>query len=237
LSYILSAALLVLGAAIFTCGQTPSKKQNDRPPELAPAVTVAGEASSGQSAIYTYEFSQPQFEITRVVVEHDSAGHGRVVLERLGESTPIIEPLEISLPALSRITGLWQELRFLDSDTNYQSDKQFPHMGTVRLKMREGSRMRAAEFNWTHNREASELANEYRRLGDQAKFVFDITVARENRPLDAPKLMDHLEIMLNRSGLSDPQQLIPLLRELKTDERIPLMARNRADRLLKKIQK
>jgi hypothetical protein len=237
LKHILSAALVISVAAIFTCGQTPAKKQNNRPPELAPAVTVPGNPSQAEPAAYTYEFSQPQFLITHVVVEHDSAGHGRMILERLGESTPIIEPLELSPAALGRITALWQALRFLDSNTNYQSDKQFPHMGTVRLKMRVGARTRTAEFNWTHNSDAAALANEYRRAADQGTFIFDITVARENRPLDAPKLMDQLEIMLNRSGLSDPKQLIPLLRELKTDERIPLMARNHATRLLKKIEK
>ena len=244
LKHILSAALLVSGAAILTCGQTPAKKQNNRPPELAPTVTIPANPpvvsvspSQASPGTYTYEFSQPHFLITHVLVEHDSAGHGRLILERLGETTPIIEPLEISVAALGRITALWQSLRFLDSETNYQSEKQFPHMGTVRLSMRVGSRSRKTEFNWTHNSDAAALANEYRRLADQGKFIFDMTVARENRPLDAPKLMDQLEIMLKGSGLSDPQQLVPLLRELNTDERIPLMARNHAARLLKKIEK
>jgi hypothetical protein len=244
LKHILSAALLVSGAAILTCGQTPAKKQNNRPPELAPTVTipanppaVSASPSAASLGTYTYEFSQPHFLITHVLVEHDSAGHGRLLLERLGETTPIIEPLEVSAAALARITALWQALRFLDSETNYQSEKQFPHMGTVRLSMRSGSRFRNSEFNWTHNSDAAALVNEYRRLADQGTFIFDITVARENRPLDAPKLMDQLEIMLKGSGLSDPQQLVPLLRELKTDERIPLMARNHAARLLKKIEK
>jgi hypothetical protein len=46
-----------------------------------------------------------------------------------------------------------------------------------------------------------------------------------------------METLLTRAGLSDPYQLVPLLTELKTDERIPLIARNHADRILKKIEK
>jgi hypothetical protein len=103
--------------------------------------------------------------------------------------------------------------------------------------MEQGTRRRTTEFNWTSNRDAFALTTEYRRVVDQVMFVFDITIARENRPLDAPKLMDQLEILVTRDGLSDPQQLLPLLRELKTDERIPLIARNHAGRILKKIQK
>jgi hypothetical protein len=46
-----------------------------------------------------------------------------------------------------------------------------------------------------------------------------------------------VESFYNRNALSDPKQLVPLLKELRTDEHIPLIARNHADRLLKKIEK
>jgi hypothetical protein len=39
--------------------------------------------------------------------------------------------------------------------------------------------------------------------------------------------MEHLESMLKRNWLSDPEQLIPLLKDLSGDEHIPLIARNR----------
>jgi hypothetical protein len=43
--------------------------------------------------------------------------------------------------------------------------------------------------------------------------------------------------MVIRKELSDPLQLVPLLEDLANDEHIPLMARNHATRILKKIQK
>jgi hypothetical protein len=49
--------------------------------------------------------------------------------------------------------------------------------------------------------------------------------------------MELLESLLKRDGLSDPHQLIPLLKDLSTDEHLPLIARNHALRLLKKIEK
>jgi hypothetical protein len=57
------------------------------------------------------------------------------------------------------------------------------------------------------------------------------------QPLNAPQLLNEMEMLLNSNGLSDPYQLVPLLTELKTDEHIPLIARNHADRILKKIEK
>jgi hypothetical protein len=68
-------------------------------------------------------------------------------------------------------------------------------------------------------------------------LVFDISVARESQPLNAPKLMEQVEGMLKRNGLSDPKQLLPLLKEISTDEHLPLIARNHALRLIKKIEK
>jgi uncharacterized protein (UPF0147 family) len=48
--------------------------------------------------------------------------------------------------------------------------------------------------------------------------------------------MDQIELQLKRNGLSDPQQLVPLLNEISTDEHLPLIARNHALRLIKKIE-
>ncbi|HYJ92753.1 MAG TPA: hypothetical protein VEV84_15690, partial [Pyrinomonadaceae bacterium] len=59
----------------------------------------------------------------------------------------------------------------------------------------------------------------------------------ENQPLNAPSLMDELDSYLRRNEISDPKQLLPLLKELSNDERIPLIARNHASKLAEKIDK
>ena len=232
---------LVLLLAIFTNAQdksSPVHKQNARPGQSAEAAkpTEANKPDT-EPAKYSYEFSQPEFYIPHIVVEHDASGRGQITFKRLNEETSIVEPLEISAASWARISELWQTLRFLDSDVNYQSSKQFPHLGTMRITMQQGTRKRVAEFNWTNNAQASALVNEYRRLADQAIFVFDVSVARENQPLNGPKLMEQLESMLKRNWLSDPQQLTPLLKDISTDEHLPLIARNHALRLLKTIEK
>jgi hypothetical protein len=155
----------------------------------------------------------------------------------LNEDTPVSEPIELSADALARISSAWQSLQFLESDTDYQSNKQFPHLGTMKIGMQRGERKRVAEFNWTNNDDASTLVNEYRKAADQAILVFDIAIARENQPLNAPKLMETMESLLKRNALSDPRQLLKLLQDLSTDEHVPLIARNHALRLIKKIEK
>ena len=228
---------MVFSAAISIYAQDQSgAKHNPRPQQVAGSTTDGG-GTKTEAVKYSYEFSQPKFYIKHIVLEHDANGRGTVTFERLNEDTPVSEPIELSADALARISSAWQSLQFLESDTDYQSNKQFPHLGTMKIGMQRGERKRVAEFNWTNNEDASTLVNEYRKAADQAILVFDIAVARENQPLNAPKLMETMESLLNRKALSDPRQLLKLLQELSTDEHVPLIARNHALRLIKKIQK
>jgi hypothetical protein len=233
----LPAALLVLSAAISICAQDRAGSKHNTRPQQAAGSVVANAGNKTDAVKYSYEFSQPKFVIKHIRVEHDANGRGTVTFERLNEDTPVVEPLELSPAALERINASWQALQFLESDTDYQASKQFPHLGTMRIGMERGDRKRVAEFNWTNNDAAATLVSEYRKAADQAILIFDISIARENQPLNAPKLMEAMESLLKRNALSDPHQLLKLLEELSTDEHIPLIARNHALRLIKKIQK
>jgi len=213
-------------------------KRNGRPEaQPSPSPNGSKQQTEKPSVVkYTYEFNQPDFVVSHVVLEHDSSGRGNVTFVQRTE-TPIVEPIQLSSAAMTRIFGFWRDLRFLDSTENYQSAKNFAHLGVYKISMDDGQRRRTAEYNWSDSKPAWALVNEYRRAADQAIWVFDMKLARDMQPLNAPSLLTELESRLTRNDLSDPQQLVPLLNELKTDEHIPLIARNHADRILKKIEK
>lgn len=242
---LLPAAFVFLSAAVFgvTSLNASQSKINERKPENAPAATASPALPrvepklSTDPARYTYEFKQPDFMISHILINHDANGKGQILFERRLTSSAIEEPIDMSAATLQRILAGWNALNFLESTENYQSDRAYPHLGTMRLEMERESRKRNVEFNWTHNKIAFELANEYRRIADQAVLVFEISVARESQPLNSPKLMEELEQYLKRNGIADPQQLLPLLRDISTDEHLPLIARNHALRLIKKIEK
>ena len=239
----LPAAFIILGAAFLAAAPliAAQTKTNVRKPETPPA-TVSKQAvdenkTAPDNTRYFYEFTQPEFLIRHITIQHDGTGRGKIAFKKKDDDTVIEEPIELSTSALGRVLGAWTDLRFLDSTESYQSDRQYPHLGTMRLKMERESLQRTAEFNWTNNKSASLLANEYRRIAVQAVLIFDISVARESQPLNAPKLMEEIELQLKLNGLSDPHQLIPLLKDISTDEHLPLIARNHALRLIKKIEK
>lgn len=239
---LLSAAFLLLGAVLLVNAPklAAQNKTNERTQEPAPTPPAAQKRNENKkppdTTRYFYEFTQPDFIIRHIVIEHDAKGRGKITFERKNEETSIEEPIELSMGALGRVLGAWTELGFLESSENYQAHKQFPHLGTMRLRMERDQLKRTAEFNWTNNKSALVLTSEYRRVADQAILIFDISVARETQPLATPKLMDEFEMQMKRNGLSDPQQLVPLLNDISTDEHLPLIARNHALRLIKKLE-
>ena len=202
-----------------------------------PSPSKSAEKTDPNAARFTYEFSQPDFFVYFVHIEHDDKGKGTIRFERRSDTEQITDPIQISPAALERIRARFDALKFLDSADNYQGEKTYPSQGKTKLTLKQGGRERTAEFNYSQNSEAQGLADEYRRVSEQALFVFDVSVALENQPLETPKLISRLESLIDRNYISDTRQLLPLIRELSEDERVPLVGRNHAARLLKKLDK
>jgi hypothetical protein len=257
-----AAALVLSGAALradaqrkatprpaATPEQSQPKKVSSRPeddPKGAPQSSAKPAPSPSKTSapkpdpdapLYAYEFSQPDFFVYFVHIEHDDKGKGSIRFERRSDTEQITDPLEISPAAMARIRARWDALKFLDSSENYQGERTYPSQGKTKLTLRRSGRERTAEFNYSQNPEAQGLADEYRKVSEQAVLVFDLGVALENQPLEMPKLIGRLESLADRKYLSDSQQLVPLLRTLSEDERVPLVGRNHAARILKKLDK
>ncbi len=187
--------------------------------------------------VYFYEFSQPNFVVSKILIEHDENGKGKISILKKDFTDLETDPLQLSAATTEKVKQNWQTLNFLDSTENYQYEKDYSHLGAMKFTMRRDGKERTAEFNYTTNKDAKALADEYRRIAQQFTWIFDINVARENQPLDAPRLMDSLDSLIRRNEISDAAQMIPLLTELGNDERLPLIARNHAAKLIKQIEK
>jgi hypothetical protein len=214
--------------------KTPTKK-NERPTNgnSNNQTVVKNETAPN----YFYEFSQPNFVVSKIFIEHDENGKGKITFMKKDWEETDSDPIQISATALERIKNAFAELDFLNSTENYQYEKDYPHLGNIVIKLRRDGRERETKFNWTQNPKARILYDEYRKIGNQFLWVFDMNVARVNQPLDAPKLMDLLDRNIQRNEISDSVQMIPFLKELANDERIPLIARNHALRLITEIEK
>ena len=187
--------------------------------------------------VYLYEFAQPNFVVSKIRIEHDENGKGKITFLKKDLNEEVSDPLQLSATALERVKAAWSALNFLDSTENYQYEKDYSHLGKMAFTMTKNGKTREAKFNWTDNKNAKNLADEYRKIGQQFIWIFDIGVARQNQPLEAPRLLDSLDSMIKRHEISDAAQMVPLLKELNDDERIPLIARNHALKLAAQTEK
>ena len=215
---------------------TPAQpKKNERPaaksaPEV-PAKTTA------KGPLYRYEFTQPDFIVSHVVIEHDDEGRGTIAFEKRSSKETITEPIEISSPTLERLKAAFAALNFIESTDDYQFERDFSNMGNIAITLKDAGRERTAKYNWTSNKDAKTLMDEYRRISNQFVWMFDFNLARENQPLETPRLVDSFDSMLKRNEIADPHQMLPFLQTVSNDERVPLIGRNRAGKIAKQIEK
>ncbi len=203
----------------------PSKKNNQRPTKEEP------------KPVYFYQFTQPDFIITKINLEHDENGKGKITFEKRDFGEPITDPIQLTQFTMDKLKGLFQALNFIESTENYQYERHYAHLGVMKIKQKKDGKEREVEFDWTQNKDAKALADEYRKIADQFVWIFDMNIVRENQPLEAPKLMNGIDGMIRRNEISDLNQIVPILKELSNDERIPLIARNHAIRIIKDIEK
>lgn len=210
-------------------------KKNGRPMESPVAETPVKPASF--VPVFFYEFTRPGFKYPLINIEHNAAGQGSITFSMDDSDDVITDPLTVSAAALSRINAALDELDFVNSTEDYQFEKDYSHLGTNKIRIVRGLSERTAVYNWTSNKAAKALADEYRKLSNQYIWIFEINLARENQPLESPGLMTALESLIRRDEISDPMQMLPFLEKLKNDERIPLMGRNTAARIIEKTRK
>lgn len=233
-------------AAVETPTVKTSVKKNERPENHTNSAgnadqTVKSNSATAEksvpNAVYFYEFAQPDFFISQIRLKFDESGKGQISFMKKNSDEMITDPIQVSSAALERIKSAVEALNFLDSQENYQYEKDYSHLGVVKIKVKKDGRERETKFNYTTNQEAKKLADEYRKIGQQFIWIFDINLARENQPLEAPRLLDALDSLIRRNEISDAGQMISFLRELSNDERVPLISRNHSAKLAAVIEK
>ena len=219
--------------------ETPAEipvKRNERPADDK-SNNRTGSLALTYSPGYFYEFTRPGFLYERVLIEHDEAGKGKISFQKKDSDEMISDPIGLSQVTVKNLTEAFTALDFLSSNENYQTERDHSNMGNVSITVKKQGRERTSKYNWTNNKHAKFLMDEYRRIANEYTWKFEITLARQNQPLQTPGLMDKLDSYLKQNEISDPPHLLAFLTELSTDERLPLIARDHAARLVKEIGK
>lgn len=209
-------------------------KLNSRP-EAAPAEDSSAHKMAAATHIYLFE--RPGFMYPRIEIRHDDAGRGVITFEKMDLDEEMNDPIELSPATVTALNEAFSRLNFIDSNEDYDLKKASVATGTISITLKENGRSRTATFRWSENADAKFLMDEYRRISNEFIWKFEMKVARENQPLETPRLMARFSSLYQNNDLPDPPHFLPLLKQLADDEILPLIARNDADRVAKAIEK
>lgn len=205
------------------------------PVDQKPQTLTDGSAAAEMK--FSYKFENPRFWIRLIEVDVNSNGLGVMRFTR-GESDEVLDSKVKLLPAtVSRIRSLFDLSRFLDSNTEYQDEKDFSHLGWTTLVARQGTRERKVRFNFTKNEQIKELEEIFRGIANQEIALLDIENAERYQPLDLPKQLEVLENDLKLARIAEPERLLAALNDIAGDDTQPLIARNSARRIVDAIKK
>lgn len=219
--------LILLSIFYLACLQAESRAQT--------RIELNGQAESSPGGnFYRYTFVNERFTTPFQQVEIDESGKGVFRYQRK-ESEEISLKFDLSPSLMSRIRNLFDMLNFLNSNEEYQHKKDFSHLGTMTISRAHKGLERTVKFNYTDNQYLNQLTELFRDIATQETRVFELETVRSTDPISTPAQMRLLESELRSKRIADPQKIIPLLREIRMDEGVPLIARNHAERLIKMI--
>jgi hypothetical protein len=108
-------------------------------------------------------------------------------------------------------------------------------MGKKTVAYQHGTARSEASFNHTEVPEALALTALFERISQTQQHQLRLQYLLRHDRLGVVKELLQLESYLDQQRLLDPEQLLPLLEQIKNDGRLIRVAQERATRLIEKI--
>jgi len=201
-----------------------------------PIALGTARSSPIEEPLYRFRFENARFVVSfqEVALTRDGKGTYRYQRKEMEE---MVLPFTVSPQMMGQIEDLFERVNFLQSTDNYQHRRDFSHLGTMTLTMRRHGEERSVQFNFTEHPLINQLVKLFRGLATQEARYFELESVRANDPLSTPAQLRLLEGEFKSRTIADPRRFGPLLREIRLDEGVPLIARNHAVRLLEQIER
>ena len=173
-----------------TPSPTPEKsqKRNERPAEVDQTPKIPP-----FTPVYFYEYVRTGFTVGKIWIEHDEAGKGKITFQKQEFDEMITDPIELSPGTMEKLRETLASLNFLDSTESYQYEKDYSHLGNIAITVKKDGKSRTAKYNWTTNKDAKQLSDLYRGIGQEYVWRFNINLAMEMQPLQTPAMMEEID--------------------------------------------
>lgn len=192
-------------------------------------------ASNGGLSI-VYVFENPSFMLSPVELRIDESGNADLRFTRKDVAQPVHRPVRLELDVYRSICSLVETARILESSDEYQSKRHFANLGTYTVTAERNGTSRTVRFDNSENETIMDLVKLLRGITTREVHAFDLETAALYAPLAIPGLLDRVEADLKFDRIVAPAGLVPVLRRISDDPSLPLIARNRAEKLERKLK-
>ena len=111
--------LLFLGVLSFsTFAQSLPAKKNVRPisDDSGSKAAVKFDKEKAAASVYFFEFEKPEFLVSKIIIEHDENGLGKITFYKKDVEENISNPLKLSASTLEKLKNLWQKVQLSGFD-------------------------------------------------------------------------------------------------------------------------
>jgi hypothetical protein len=200
---------------------------------FSPSELAAEEVKSPAKLTYTKTLKGSVPEFLQITV--DAKGDGSYEGRKLDEtSNP--RPLHLSPATARRLFDLAAELDNFQS-IDLESHKRVANLGLKTLTYQQGSQVNRAEFNYTQNRAAQELADLFEKIAAVEQHIASLEFAIKYDHLSLPHELLLVQIDLDNKALADPELMVPTLEAIAKNPRFLHLAQTRAQVILQRISR
>ena len=172
-----------------------------------------------------FKSSYPEF----VEIKVNDSGSGTCDIRQLNEeSNP--RPMQIDAPLVHSIFDLAAKLHDFDG-LDLEMHRRIANLGEKTFVFDRGAESHHVTFNYTLNRDASELLGIFEGLARQQTDLYDLDRTMRYDPLGINDVLQQVEKDLGHKLLPEPGQFLPLLDRVAADQHFIDIARDRARKL------
>ncbi len=197
-----------------------------------PGLVASQESPPLSKLTYTKKLkgSVPEY----ICISVDSSGAGTYEGRKLDEP-PNPRPIQLSPAVAARLFALARDLGYF-RDNDLESHKKVANLGLKVFTYQQGTEINRAEFNYTLNRQAQELSDQFEKIASVEQHLTNLEFSMKYDPLGLPGELRQIQIDLANDALADPQLLIPALEKISRNSRYMHLAQSRAQDILQRIQ-
>ncbi len=182
-----------------------------------------------------------QKDITRGTIEShriEVSASGRTRYElRQGESEIVAVDFQLEPHNVDFLLEMFTRADFLNQDKNFVSSRRVANTGTKTIRLESGRQTREVVFLYTEDKTLRKIVTFFDQLSGQEKFLLEMNLVLKHDRLGVPKKLDQLEGFLSRKTIIDPQRFAPVLKKISVDTALMNLARKKARRLLRQINR